>query len=71
MQLYIDYKHSLGQPVGDLISRSTAHILPELGNLVVSELTPATLRGCKPRRASRHLELRRRLASAGAAPLRW
>lgn len=44
MQLYIDYKRSLGHAVGDLISRSTVHILPELGNLVVSELTAATLR---------------------------
>ena len=44
MQRYIDYKHQKGQPVGDLISRSGVHILPTLGDLVVSELTAEQLR---------------------------
>jgi integrase len=44
MQRYIDYKHQKGQPVGDLISRSNVHILPTLGDLVVSELTAEQLR---------------------------
>jgi integrase len=44
MERYIDYKHQKGQPVGDLISRSGVHILPTLGDLVVSELTAEQLR---------------------------
>ncbi len=44
MERYIDLKRSEGQPVKDLISRSTAHILPLLGNLVVAELTQKDLR---------------------------
>src|SRR5262245_23899709 len=44
MNRYIDYKHQNGQPVGDLISRSNVHILPVLGDLVVSELTAEQLR---------------------------
>jgi integrase len=44
MHRYIDYKHQKGQPVGDLISRSSVHILPTLGDLVVCELTAEQLR---------------------------
>src|SRR6516225_4616104 len=44
MHRYIDYKHQKGQPVGDLISRSKVHILPTLGDLVVSDLTAEQLR---------------------------
>jgi integrase len=44
MERYIEYKRNLGQPVGDLLSRGSAHILPSLGDLVVSELQPDTLR---------------------------
>src|SRR5499427_2295052 len=44
MHRYIDYKHQKGQPVGDLISRSGVHILPTLGDLVVSELSAEQLR---------------------------
>src|SRR5262249_41165487 len=44
MERYVDYKHQKGQPVGDLISRSSVHILPTLGDLVVSELTAEQLR---------------------------
>src|SRR5215472_15106756 len=54
MHRYIDYKHQKGQPVGDLISRSRVHILPALGDLVVSELTAE--------------QLRRWLATMAAAP---
>ena len=36
MARYGDYKRHKGQPVGDLISRSNVHILPALGDLVVS-----------------------------------
>src|SRR5262249_61182350 len=46
-------KHQKG-PVGDLISRSNVHILPALGDLVVSELTAE--------------QLRRWLATMAAAP---
>ena len=41
---YTDYKRSLGQPVGDVVSRGRAHILPVLGDLIVSELEADTLR---------------------------
>ena len=41
---YIEFKRSQGQPVADLLSRGTAHILPPLGDLVVSELTAEHLR---------------------------
>src|SRR5215510_5142371 len=44
MHRYIDFKHQKGQPVGDLISRSNVHIIPALGDLVVSELTAEQLR---------------------------
>jgi integrase len=44
MHRYIDYKHQKGQPVGDLISRTNVHIIPTLGDLVVSELTAEQLR---------------------------
>jgi integrase len=54
MDGYTDYKRALGQPVSDLVSRSSAHILPTLGNLVVSELTAE--------------QLRRWLATLAAAP---
>ena len=41
---YINYKRALGQPVHDVLSRGTAHILPSLGDLVVTELTAEQLR---------------------------
>jgi integrase len=41
---YIEHKRDQGQPVHDIISRGTAHILPSLGDLVVAELTPEQLR---------------------------
>jgi integrase len=41
---YVDHKTALGASVGDLLSRGTAHILPTLGDLIVSELEAATLR---------------------------
>ena len=54
MARYVDYKRHQGQPVGDLISRSTVHILPALGDLVVTELSAE--------------QLRRWLATMAAAP---
>ena len=44
MARYIDYKHALGQPVNDVVSRSSVHILPALGDCVVAELTAEQLR---------------------------
>ena len=44
MELYVDYKRSLGQSVSDVIGRGTVHILPTLGNRVVAELTAEELR---------------------------
>jgi integrase len=51
---YIEHKRDLGQPVGDVLSRGTVHILPSLGDLVVAELTAE--------------QLRRWLANMAAAP---
>ena len=44
MTRYIDYKRAQGQSVADVLSRGSAHILPFLGDLVVSALTPEVLR---------------------------
>jgi integrase len=44
MERYVEFKRSQGQPVKDLISRSAAHILPPLGDLVVEELSAERLR---------------------------
>jgi integrase len=44
MSLYIEHKRHQGRPIDDVQSRGTAHILPTLGDLVVSELTPEVLR---------------------------
>src|SRR6516162_1032678 len=41
---YVEFKASQGQPIADLLGRARAHILPMLGDLVVSELTAARLR---------------------------
>jgi integrase len=54
MERYIEFKHQKGQPVRDVTSRSKVHILPALGNLVVSDLSAD--------------QLRRWLASMAAAP---
>jgi hypothetical protein len=45
MERYIAFKRSQGAPVRDVVSRGNAHILPPLGDLVVSELTAEQLRG--------------------------
>jgi integrase len=44
LEHYVEYKRSEAKPVGDVLSRGAAHILPALGDLVVSELTAAQLR---------------------------
>lgn len=44
MNAYIEHKRALGQPTADLVSRTTAHILPTLGDVVISEMTPERLR---------------------------
>jgi integrase len=41
---YIEHKRERGQPVRDIESRGTVHILPSLGDLVVGELTAEQLR---------------------------
>jgi integrase len=43
MERYCAHKRRLGQSVADVLSRGTAHILPALGDLVVSELTDEKL----------------------------
>ena len=45
MERYIAFKRSQGAPVRDVVSRGNDHILPPLGDLVVSELTAEQLRG--------------------------
>jgi integrase len=47
MTHYIDYQRDHGKPVGDLISRTNAHILPRLGDVLVAELTTEKLRRWK------------------------
>jgi integrase len=54
MARYIDYMKHKGKPVRDLNCRSNAHILPTLGNLVISKLTAE--------------QLQRWLATMAAAP---
>jgi integrase len=44
MERYIEAKRHKGQPIDDLISRSGVHIIPTLGDLVVSELDAEQLR---------------------------
>jgi integrase len=44
MDRYVEFKHSQGQPVNDLLSRSRAHILPTLGDFAVEDLTAEQLR---------------------------
>ncbi len=44
LKLYIDYLRDQGKSVSDVESRSAAHIVPELGDLVIAELTTDTLR---------------------------
>jgi len=44
MERYIEHKRDQGQPVHDILSRGTVHILPSLGELVVAELTAEQLR---------------------------
>ena len=44
LERYVEFKEAQGQSVSDLLSRSRAHILPVLGNLVVEELTAEQLR---------------------------
>jgi integrase len=44
MERYIEFKRAEGQSVSDLVNRTTVHILPDLGDLVVAELTAERLR---------------------------
>jgi integrase len=44
MKLYTEYKDAQGQSVSDLLNRTAVHILPDLGDLVVAELTAERLR---------------------------
>src|SRR5262249_42984810 len=44
MERYIEFKQAQGQSITDLVSRSSAHILPVLGDSVVSELSAEQLR---------------------------
>jgi integrase len=52
MDRYVKFKQSEGASVTDVLSRGRAHILPELGDLVVSELTDDILRAWRNRMAA-------------------
>ena len=58
MELYVEFKRSQGQSVADVMSRGTAHILPILGDLVVSELTAEELRRWLAAMASSRAQVR-------------
>jgi len=58
MELYVEFKRSQGQSVADVMSRGTAHILPTLGDLVVSELTAEELRRWLAAMASSRAQVR-------------
>jgi integrase len=44
MDLYIEHLEHLGKPTRDTVTRTAVHILPDLGDLVVAELTAERLR---------------------------
>jgi hypothetical protein len=52
MDRYVKFKESEGASVTDVLSRGKAHILPELGDLVVAELTDDILRHWRNRMAA-------------------
>jgi integrase len=52
LERYIRFKESEGAPVWDVKSRGAVNILPELGDLVVAELTDDILRGWRNRMAA-------------------
>jgi integrase len=55
---YIKFKLGEGQPVDDAISSSRVHILPQLGDLVVSQLTDDILRQWRNNLANSPAQLR-------------
>jgi len=67
---YIDYKRALGQPVNDVLSRGTAHILPSLGDLVVAELTAEHYAVGSRRSPPARNRLARKQACRNTSPLR-
>jgi integrase len=58
MERYVEFKRSQGQSVDDVMSRGTAHILPPLGDLAVSELAAEGLRRWLATMASSPAQLR-------------
>ncbi len=62
---YVEYKHSLGQEVTDVQSRVPCHVLPDLGDLVVSELTAEELRRWLAKMASSPAQVRPKLDASG------
>jgi integrase len=60
MERYIEFKRQKHQPVRDVASRSKVHILPALGDLVVSDLDANTLRDWLSNMANNPAQLRSR-----------
>ena len=58
MTLYIEFKKSQGQSVADVEGRGTVHILPTLGDKIVSELTAQQLRTWLAKMAASPAQLR-------------
>jgi hypothetical protein len=57
-QIHIDYKRNRGQSTADIESRGRVHILPDLGNLLVADLTAERLRKWLARVAATPAQLR-------------
>jgi integrase len=64
-QKYVEFKNSLGQEVADVRSRVPAHVLPSLGDLVVSELTAEMLRKWLSTMASLPAQVRPKIDANG------
>jgi integrase len=68
MTRYIEWKEAEGQSTTDIRSRGTAHILPVLGDLVVSELTAPDLRRWLATMAASPAQTRPKKGKAQYAP---
>ena len=68
MDRYIEFKRSEGKSVTDVMSRGTAHILPALGDLVVTELTTEKLRSWLATMAASPAQVRPKRGKAAVSP---
>jgi integrase len=58
MAVYIDYLEAQGRQTSGVIGRTAAHILPKLGDIEVSRLTPAMIRQWLADLARSHAQMR-------------